>query len=478
MNIGKVARIAAREFVSTAVTKGFIFGAIAVPAVIAAIMPLVVMLVNRAKPPADRGEVVLIDRSGDVAQLIADRLEPATILQRSAERSAELAARAADVMNSGSTDIADIAKQAGNTGEESLLALYSSAGIPQLRVTPMPPDSNIDEQKARLREQIGRPVERGADKGLLAIAVVDNNAVRRSEGEPDFGAYELFTVPKLDDRTVGEIRDAITWSIREKRFEAAGLDRSEISRLSDVSAPRTQEVTLTGTRDSSFGLNMLLPAGFMILMLMGVFTGGQYLLTTTIEEKSSRVVEVLLSAVSPRELMTGKVLGQMGVGLSLLIVYNGLGIVALFVFNRADLIAASTIAWMLVFFAIAYFMVASMMAAAGAAVNDLREAQSLITPFMLVMMLPYIFFLPVVRDPNSTLSTVSSMIPPISPFIMIMRVASSEPPPLWQVIASIAIGVVACYVCVWIAAKVFRVGLLMYGKPPNFQTLVRWIRMA
>jgi ABC-2 type transport system permease protein len=223
---------------------------------------------------------------------------------------------------------------------------------------------------------------------------------------------------------------------------------------------------------------MLIPGAFMLLMLMGVMTGGQYLLTTTIEEKSSRVVEVLLSAVSSVELMTGKIVGQMAVGLTLLLVYNAVGIVALFAFEQLDLIDGPTIAWMFVFFALAYFMFASIMAAIGSAVNELREAQALMTPVMLLVMIPYFFFLPVTRDPSSVLSTTLSFIPPISPFIMIMRVASATPPPLWQVLAAVAVNAVAVLAFVWFAAKVFRVGLLMFGKPPNLATLIKWVRMA
>ena len=279
---------------------------------------------------------------------------------------------------------------------------------------------------------------------------------------------------ELDEWGSDKLRDAIL----DRRYAAAGMDRDTIDALTTVAAANTQEVTETGTRESSFELQMLIPGAFMLLMLMGVMTGGQYLLTTTIEEKSSRVVEVLLSAVSSVELMTGKIVGQMAVGLTLLLVYNAVGIIALFVFQRLDLIDGATIAWMLVFFALAYFMFASIMAAIGSAVNELREAQVLLTPVMLFAMIPYFFFLPVTRDPTSTLATTLSFIPPISPFIIIMRIASSTPPPLWQVLAALLVNIVAVIVLVWFAAKVFRVGLLMFGKPPNLATLIKWVRMA
>lgn len=143
-----------------------------------------------------------------------------------------------------------------------------------------------------------------------------------------------------------------------------------------------------------------------------------------------------------------------------------------------DLISPLTVILIFIFFLLAYFMFASLMAAIGSAVNDLREAQSLMTPVMLLMMMPYIFFMPVIRAPNSMFSTIVSFIPPISPFIMIMRVASNDPPPNWQIALAILLNMIAVVLFLWIAAKVFRVGLLMFGKPPNFRTLFKWIRMA
>jgi ABC-2 type transport system permease protein len=85
---------------------------------------------------------------------------------------------------------------------------------------------------------------------------------------------------------------------------------------------------------------------------------------------------------------------------------------------------------------------------------------------------------PISQDPNSLFATVCSFLPPILPFVMMLRVATTEPPPFWQVALSIAIGVAGVWGAVWAAAKIFRIGLLMFGKPPNFATMIKWIRMA
>jgi ABC-type Na+ efflux pump permease subunit len=216
----------------------------------------------------------------------------------------------------------------------------------------------------------------------------------------------------------------------------------------------------------------------MGLIMIGVMSSGQYLMTSMVEEKSSRVIEVLLSAISPLQLMTGKILGQLGVGTLLLLVYIGLGLWALLTFAVAGLLDPMLFVYMLIFFVLAYIMIGSIMAAIGAAVNEMREAQTLIMPVTLVVMIPYMLWLPITRNPNSTFSVVVSMLPPVNCFTMMLRLTSSTPPPAWQVWASIALGIGGVFAAVWFASKVFRVGLLMYGKPPSFGTLVRWARMA
>jgi ABC-type Na+ efflux pump permease subunit len=201
-------------------------------------------------------------------------------------------------------------------------------------------------------------------------------------------------------------------------------------------------------------------------------------MTTTVEEKASRVVEILLSAVSPLELMTGKILGQMVVGFVILALYAGMGIAGLSAFAALGLVDLSLIFYLVVFYLIAYFILGSVLAAVGAAVNEMREAQSLMTPIILIIMIPWFLWLPITRDPNAPFAVVLSFLPPINAFTMLLRMTSTTPPPVWQVWLSIAVGLLAAWGSVWFAAKVFRVGLLMFGKPPSLRTLIRWVRMA
>jgi ABC-2 type transport system permease protein len=224
---------------------------------------------------------------------------------------------------------------------------------------------------------------------------------------------------------------------------------------------------------------MLLPAGFMMLLWITTFTSGQYLLTSTIEEKSSKVMEVILSAVSPMQLLLGKILGYAMVSAVMLVMYGGLAIAGLSAAAMADLVSPWTLLLMGIYFVMAYAFVSTMMASVGSAVSDLREAQSLVTPAMLVLMIPLILWLPISEQPNGMLATIMGFVPPAIPFVMILRVtASSEPIAAWQVIASIVWGFAWVGVFVWAGAKIFRVGVLMQGKPPTPKELLKWIRMA
>jgi ABC-type Na+ efflux pump permease subunit len=202
----------------------------------------------------------------------------------------------------------------------------------------------------------------------------------------------------------------------------------------------------------------VLPFAFVGLLLFGVMMGGQGLVTSTVEEESSRVIEVLLSAVSPFELLAGKILGQMGVSLVVLALYIGLGLMLLVSFTMLGLLDLTLVSYLLVFFVITYLAIGSAMVAVGSAVNEMREAQSLMMPIMLTMMVPSVPAAPIAREPNSTFSIAMSFIPPVNTFAMLLRLTSSAPPPAWQV---------------WLT-----IGLLMHGKPPDFKTLVRWVRSA
>ncbi|MBN1240529.1 MAG: ABC transporter permease [Gammaproteobacteria bacterium] len=454
--MSKVLQVAWREFFATVSSRAFIVGLLLLPAMGA----LMALIIPRAFDFDDfdvSGEVAIVDTDGRVAAALREALDPDSLAAR---RRADTE-RVLENMPAG-------VRAAGGAAVEN-----AAGPLPDLRVVERPADADIEREKAALYAA-GDP---GALR-RLALVVVHEDAVEPADGGTDYGAYDLYVPQNLDDRAEGEIRRALREAIVAERIRASGLEPGAIRAMVDV--PRVRSITVSSDeeRRSIGGLNIMLPAAFGALLFIGVLTGGQALLTSTVEEKSSRVIEVLLSAVSPMQLMAGKLLGQMAVSALALGLYIAMGIALLIGFAVAGLVDFSLFFYLVVFFVITYLVIGSLMMAAGSAVNEMREAQSLTMPITMMLIVPWIMWMPISRSPDSAFSVAMSFLPPINSIAMLLRMTSSSPPPAWQVWLSIAVGVASVFAALWFAAKVFRVGLLMYGKPPNFRTLIRWAREA
>lgn len=446
----KILVVARRDFLATVVTRGFIITVMLPPLLwVTIILAFPRMMDNRV--PAVTGTVTVIDQTGEVAPGIRRYLDPHAMAQR---REAAFAR---------AVESAPIAGAGGPAARRAVLG-----DLPKLTIADATL-SELAEQKERLTRDAG-------PRHLAVLVVHPNAAVAGSDGT--FGAYDLFVRRNLDNRIQNELRNAAAEAIVDARVRASGLDRQRIDALMKIARPASVTVTAAGDSATRPDFAGLLPMGFTILLMISVMSSGQYLLTTTIEEKSSRTIEVLLSAVSPLELLTGKILGQLAVGLTILATYSSMGIAGLVSMAMFGLLDPSLIVFLFMFFLITYVIMGSIMAAIGSAVNELREAQSLMTPVTLFMMIPWLFWYPISRDPNSLFATVISFVPPMNAFAMLLRLTSTSPPPMWQVWLSIAVGIAAAGGALWFASRVFKIGLLMHGRPPNLATLVRWARQA
>jgi ABC-2 type transport system permease protein len=460
----KILYVSMREFLATVMTRGFMFGVLLTPALIA-LMVLVVPHMVAKGPPKIEGQVAILDPTGDVAGSVAAYLAP----QGFAERQAKALRQLREAVH----------QDGGGVTANAVLGMSpeSAAGeVPLISTILLPVDSNADLEKIPLKSPLLKQAYSPSTR--LALIVIHSDAVRRDQGKRTFGSYDLFVRSRLDDRLIDQIQAGVQDAIVAARLRASGLDPRLVNDLTNVRRAQYRVVTVDGEQKSNRMFNSLLPIAFMVLLLVSAFTSASSLLTTTIEEKSSRVVELLLSAVSATELMTGKILGQMAVGFLILVLYAGLGIVALTSFAMMGLLDPMLLVYLLVFFVLTYFTVASLMAAIGSAVSELRDAQSLMTPVMMFMMLPWLLMVPISSQPNSLMSVVLSFIPPISNFVILLRMASSSPPPVWQSWLAILIGVAGVYFALRFAAKVFRIGILMFGKPPSLGTLIRWSRIS
>ena len=202
-----------------------------------------------------------------------------------------------------------------------------------------------------------RAAQINAAAGLI---VVHPNAVEAG-ADMEYGAFDMYIPPNVDDRATDEVQRGLREAIIMARFQAQALDQATVGAIYNIPTARSVIVTPQEQRKSVKGMNIMMPAVFGFLLLMSVLGGGGQLLTTMVEEKSSRVVEVLLSAVSPLELMAGKLLGQMAVSMVGMALYILMGIALLASFAVLGLLDFSLIFYLLLFFVITYLILGSLM---------------------------------------------------------------------------------------------------------------------
>ncbi len=271
--------------------------------------------------------------------------------------------------------------------------------------------------------------------------------------------------------------------ITARRFQSSSIDPGAVSRLTRPASLSTlglfeqrPDGTIVEARKVNQLQTFLLPFALMYLLFIALMTTAPQLLTAVVEEKMSRISEVLISSISPMQLLAGKLLGVSAISVLLALVYLGGGIYLSVTSGQFDLIRAPLVAWFLVYLLCAVLIYGSIFIAIGAMCSDLKDSQAMMQPVMLVLTLP-LFMSPVVlRAPSSTLAVVASLFPTATPFLMLVRLALTPPPPAWQLVLSIVLTVGTAITLVWAAGRIFRVGLLMQGKPPNLPELLRWIR--
>ncbi len=278
------------------------------------------------------------------------------------------------------------------------------------------------------------------------------------------------------------LKGVLNHQIQEIRLGQVGLDLSLVRR---ASRPETidnlglvsldKDGNITDADKVNMAASFLVPIGLMMLMFIGVMVGSTPLLQSVLEEKMGRIAEVLLGSATPVQLMLGKLVGTVGVSITIMAIYMAAGYVALWHAGYADLFPTHLLLWFIVFLTLSVVMNGALFAAIGAAVTDAQEAQSLLMPAMVITMAPMFVFMNVIKEPNSTFSMLASFFPPATPMLMILR--QSVPPgvPLWQPIVGIVLVLATTVASVWAAGRVFRVGILAQGKGASFQQIFRWI---
>ncbi len=447
----RISTIAIREFRHTVLTKGFIFGAILFPLVMFVVIGVMPFLISNDEVPV-RGTIVVADSDGSVARAI----EKAFDLYKKPKNPEK---------NSPAAAISDALKKNQSGDLDALDGLTDITTTVEVSVRSI----SIDADLAATRDQV--------QSGEL-LALIEIPAVLLAADPPADADISLLVPSNSPAKTTALFTRVARRATVAARVERTGNDFAKAMALVRQPQAQTARLTSTGAKASeNLQLRFMIPGGFMMLMWIAAFTSANQLLTTTIEEKSSKVIEVLLSATSPLELLAGKILGQGFVSLLMLSTYGAAGIAGLAFLTMLDIVPLSSLILFFFWFLLAYFMVAAIMAAVGSAVSDLREAQSLVQPAMIVMMIPLLLWLPISENPTGWLATITSFVPPIGPFVMVLRTTGAvEPIPLWQIAAALAVNAFSTIALVWIASRVFRIGVLMQGKPPTPLELLRWAR--
>ena len=320
------------------------------------------------------------------------------------------------------------------------------------------------------------------------------------------GEAEFYSVEGGGLSGASRLESGLTRSLEEYRLDEYGASE-EIRDILSASVPlRSIKISESGEEEDSAAFYSVLGyiMGFIIYMAMFIY--GAYVIQGVLEEKTTRVIEVMVSSVRPFQMLMGKVLGIGAVGIVqmitwsvlmlIMIVFSG-SLIALFL-NPADLnlpvdasqeellsavdisipsISPGVFVWFVLFFIGGYLLYASLFAAVSSAVEQQQDAQGLLMPIYMLIIIPIMFIVFFVESPNSGLATTLSMIPFFSPILMVVRIAVTEVP-LWQTLLSYVLLLATFIGSMWLSSRIYRIGILMYGKKPGIRDFARWIRQS
>lgn len=331
--------------------------------------------------------------------------------------------------------------------------------------------SSVDELTVALSER----VESG---DLFAFALIERNVY--DAGSRDIIRYHSQTpaYSALPNWLGGAVnRDVKLYRTTEMGLSPAAIQA--IQQPTPLSSYGLVFLNEDGTVDEAEEENRMLakfvPFAGLMLMFMMIMSVAPSMLNNVLEEKMQKISEFLVSSVTPFQLMMGKLTGAVGIGMTLSTIYLTAVFGLTHYFEIADQIQPSLYAWFIFFLFIALVIFGSIFSAIGAACSEIRDAQSLMTPVMVLVILPMMCLGPILDSPSSTFSTIVSLFPPATPMLMFARIAMQPGPDAWEIIIAVILTVAFATASLWAAGKVFRIGILSQGQAPSFTKLIGWI---
>jgi ABC-2 type transport system permease protein len=333
-------------------------------------------------------------------------------------------------------------------------------------------DNRFDQQL-----ELSRRVQSGE---LHAFIEIGPDVLHPSGKEGGYIRY--YSEHSFNDRVRDWYRNVINSNLQQLRVAELNLDESQSADLfSWLGIEGMGLVTVdkkTGEQQEAQQSNelqsFLVPYFMVLLMFMLVMMSAVPLLTAVMEEKTGKIAEVLLGTITPFQFMAGKVMGGIGISLTTAAIYVGAAIFTARSTGFASVIPYDVLPWFFIYTILFIIMVGTGMAALGATCNDNKDAQSLQFPAMLPVILPLFLIMPVIQDPSGPLATTLSLIPPFTPSIMLIRLATPVTVPIWQPIAGLAGVILFTIFTVWVGARVFRTAILLQGQKPSVANLFKY----
>lgn len=427
----KLKAIIKREYLIRVRSKGFLFGTIASPLLLILYMTVPMLMVKLSSHQTH--QLAIVDEFGD--EQLYRNIEELLTRDNDSQREAE---------KQGEADRYVLRREIVATPEESAA------------------------RQKLLNEQL-------ASGQLSAYVVLPKDALSTRH-------FPYFAKNVGDLSTKGRVSNAISEAIVGQRMAQAGLDANRVNDLSREVSLDT--INREGQREE--GQTFFLTFGLIMAIYVSILVYGITVMRGVIEEKQWRIIEVLLSSVKPVQLMIGKLVGIGLVGLTQFAVWaltgslvTALGSLPLMKFTNTPIPKFSPMLmfFFVLYFVLGYFLYATLYAIVGAIVSNEEDGQQMQIPVTMTIMIPIMLSVLVMQDPNSTTSTVLSLVPFFSPILMFMRI-SFQTPPAWQIALSIVLMLATISAMIWLAAKIYRVGVLMYGKRPSLPEVARWLKYS
>jgi ABC-2 type transport system permease protein len=324
-------------------------------------------------------------------------------------------------------------------------------------------------------------LDKDSGNRLDAVLLIPANAFAGNDAKMTY--YSRSSADLISLERLGSIANR---AIQRQRLAARGIDPAVVDTLTREIPIDSVQLSRSGEQKKGNEANFIIGFIFAGLLIIPSFIYGMETMRGIVQEKSERIVEVLISSMSPRQLLTGKILGVAAVGLTQVTVWLiiiaaagtfGAASARMAGFDISQFLRPMIYVYFTLFFILGYLTFVCVYAIAGAACNTDKEAQQLVAPLQMLMMVPWFVMFAIITNPDSSFAVALSLAPVYGPLTMFARTLVSEPP-VWHIVVSVAVSLVTICVFFYVTAKVFRVGILSYGKRPTIPELWRWIKVA